>query len=131
MTWREDYLANLMRMMDADGETHNREFLAMLRIEKMLRNNIETYIEAAAKAEKEPALYVDGTPMLDQQQLVDLYAMAFVDDKLAEAEDSLLDMFAQASKIPEGRLRELRQLGEERARRLIEEALRDAGVKTD
>ena len=121
MTWRTQYLANLMRVVESDALIDNREFLALCEIEREIKAKIDHYINARNRIR----LGGDARPfkngMLNERHLVDLYTLAMADQKLSRLELEMIERFVDRSEVPAHIAARCRALGEAKAAEIYAE----------
>jgi hypothetical protein len=119
-----DYLANLFKLMAADG-VENRELLGLFEIEKRLHAKIDELVTAFNKAERDlsndPPKF--GLTVYRRRHLADLYALAHLDATVSALEQKLIDRFIEESGIPADELDRIRERGKQKADELIRDAI--------
>jgi len=105
MTWRTEYLANLINVVEGDSPIDNREFLALCEIEREIRAKIDDYIAASNRLP------------------TDLFTLAMADRKLSELELDAIQRFAEQAKLPPHIIAACREDGHKKAKEIYDEVV--------
>ena len=120
MTWRTEYLANLINVVEGDSPIDNREFLALCEIEREIRAKIDDYIAASNRLPTDPPLHPFENQLLNERQLVDLFTLAMADRKLSELELDAIQRFAEQAKLPPHIISACREEGRKKAKEIYD-----------
>ena len=123
MPWKAEYLANLLRIAAADNTVGNKEFLAVLEIEKRIRAKIDDYLKGSSAAEKSEDLSIDDSPFLVRSQLRDMYIIAMLEEELSRAEEDLIESYISSAGIPKQMAEDIRDAAASQVDDIIKDML--------
>ena len=126
MPWKSHYLANLLRTACSDKKLSNKEFLALLEIEKRIKARIEDYINGHALAEEDESPRIEQNPLLVRRQLLDMYIIALIDEKLSEVEQEMIDRYIEETNIPKRIAEDIKESAMERVNEILEDMLKES-----
>ena len=120
--WKIRYLANVLTVLDVDGELTPRETLFSSILQKKLGLKACQVADALLLARHNPPdVYIHDTDMTNAQNLVDMIVAKKLDGAVVGTERRVIDDYINATKLPPWRVETLRQDAERKHARVQEQ----------